>query len=88
MERGAATWLLDEGAALREPERPDTDEVWLIVGPEGGVSDHEVEALTAAGATSIRLGPTVFRTSTAGAVAAAVVSTLTGRWMSMRARMT
>lgn len=86
--RGAAVWLLHESADLRDPGVPDSDEVWLIVGPEGGVSDHEVDALTAAGATPVRLGSTIFRTSTAGAVAAAVVSTLTGRWTSTRARMT
>lgn len=87
-ERGATVWLLHEGADLREPENPDADEVWLLVGPEGGVSGDEVDALSAAGAHPVRLGTTVFRTSTAGAVAAAVVSTLTGRWTSTRARMT
>lgn len=87
-ERGASAWLLHESAELRDPGVPDSDEVWLIVGPEGGVSDHEVDALMRAGATPVRLGSTVFRTSTAGAVAAAVVSTLTGRWTSTRARMT
>lgn len=86
--RGAVIWLLHQEAELQEPEIPAADEVWLIVGPEGGVSDHEVEALTAAGATPVRLGATVFRTSSTGAVAAAVVSTLTGRWTSTRARMT
>jgi 16S rRNA (uracil1498-N3)-methyltransferase len=52
----------------------------LVVGPEGGVSDEELEVLTAAGATAVRLGATVLRTSTAGAAALAVVSARTGRW--------
>lgn len=64
-------------AALDPPARGD---VVLVVGPEGGISDREVEALTAAGALAVRLGPTVLRTSTAGAVAAAVVSARAGRW--------
>ena len=36
--------------------------------------------LVAAGGTPVRLGPTVLRTSTAGAAAIAVVSARTGRW--------
>ena len=39
----------------------------LIVGPEGGISDEEIAALTEAGAVAVRLGPTVLRTSTAAA---------------------
>lgn len=57
-----------------------TGDVVLVVGPEGGVSPDELSALTRAGATVVRLGPSVLRTSTAGAVAAAVVSSRTGRW--------
>ena len=38
--------------------------------------------LTAAGATPVRLGPHVLRTSTAGPVAAAVVLAVTGAWAS------
>lgn len=87
-ERGADVWLLHEVAELSEPVSPNSDEVWLIVGPEGGVSAPEVAELVSAGAIPVRLGSTVFRTSTAGAVAVAVVSTLTGRWMNVHARMT
>lgn len=55
-------------------------DVVLVVGPEGGVSPDELLVLTTAGATVVRLGSSVLRTSTAGAVAAAVVSSRTGRW--------
>ena len=41
----------------------------LVVGPEGGIADDEIAALSQAGATVVRLGPTVLRTSTAAAVA-------------------
>jgi 16S rRNA (uracil1498-N3)-methyltransferase len=37
----------------------------LVVGPEGGIAEDELAALTGAGATVVRLGPTVLRTSTA-----------------------
>jgi len=56
------------------------DAVILLVGPEGGISDVEIGALTRAGATAVRLGPSVLRTSTAAAVALGALGVLTGRW--------
>jgi len=64
-------------AALRPPESGD---LILIVGPEGGITDDESAAFHSAGATARRLGPTVLRASTAGAVAAAILLSRTERW--------
>ncbi len=55
-------------------------EILLVVGPEGGIAEAEVDALRRAGAAAARLGPTVLRTSTAGVVASAVVLADLGRW--------
>lgn len=55
-------------------------DVVLVVGPEGGIADDELAAFADTGARAVRLGPTVMRTSTAGAVAAAVVLAAAGRW--------
>lgn len=52
----------------------------VVVGPEGGITDAELGALTGAGAVAARLGPTVLRTSTAAAVALGALGVLTGRW--------
>ena len=65
---------------LSQPPLPVSGDIILIVGPEGGISPDELTAFTDAGATSARLGESVLRTSTAGAVAAAVLMTATGRW--------
>lgn len=54
--------------------------VLLLVGPEGGIGDEELAALTGAGAVTARLGPTVLRTSTAAAVALGALGVLTARW--------
>lgn len=53
---------------------PVDGEVLLVVGPEGGVSPEETEAMVTAGARPVRLGHTVLRTSTAGAAAIALLS--------------
>jgi 16S rRNA (uracil1498-N3)-methyltransferase len=70
----------DAQAPLSTLPLPERGEILLIVGPEGGISPRERATLTAAGAVEARLGPTVLRTSTAGAAAAAVLLTRTGRW--------
>jgi 16S rRNA (uracil1498-N3)-methyltransferase len=70
----------DAQAALDALPLPSTGEILLIVGPEGGIAPGETSALAAAGALTAHLGPTVLRTSTAGAVAAAVLLSRSGRW--------
>lgn len=67
-------------AALVSAPLPGRGTVLLVVGPEGGLSDAELAALGKAGASVVRLGPTVLRTSTAGAVAAAVLRARSGAW--------
>ena len=55
-------------------------EVLVVVGPEGGISARELEALVGAGASAVRLGPHVLRTSTAGPIALALLAQRLGRW--------
>lgn len=73
--------VLDPAAAvsIAEVELDDRDVV-VLVGPEGGVAEHELAALTAAGASTVRLGSEVLRTSTAGPAALAVLSLRLARW--------
>lgn len=79
---GAVVLALHESAEARLTELPvrQADSLVLIVGPEGGIADDEIAALTQAGATAVRLGPTVLRTSTAAAVALGALGVLTPRW--------
>ena len=74
--------VLHEAAevSLRSVPLPAEGELVLVVGPEGGVSDEELEILTSAGARAVRLGPSVLRASTAGAVALGALGALTDRW--------
>ncbi|WP_243074909.1 16S rRNA (uracil(1498)-N(3))-methyltransferase [Microbacterium sp. SS28] len=61
-------------------EVSDDRDLVLIVGPEGGIAPDELERFAQAGATRVRLGETVLRTSTAGPAAIAVASAGLGRW--------
>lgn len=56
------------------------EEVYFLVGPEGGVSPRELELLQGAGAQAVLLGPEVLRSSTAGAGAIAALNVALGRW--------
>ena len=68
------------GPVTTEDGLPGRGDVVLLVGPEGGISPQETELLAGAGAQGVRLGPTVLRASSAGAVAAALVLSAAGRW--------
>jgi 16S rRNA (uracil1498-N3)-methyltransferase len=81
--RGAdAVLVLHEGAELplSSAPLPGRGEILVIVGPEGGIADAEIDAFVAAGAMPVRLGRSVLRTSTAGVAALAVLATRLGRW--------
>jgi 16S rRNA (uracil1498-N3)-methyltransferase len=67
-------------ASLVSVPLPSAGEVVVVVGPEGGVDDEELERFAAAGAVAVRLGEPVLRTSTAGAAALAALSVRLGRW--------
>ncbi|WGL51135.1 16S rRNA (uracil(1498)-N(3))-methyltransferase [Nocardioides sp. BP30] len=81
---GAATTavvLHEDGAGrLAEVELPETGELLIVVGPEGGLDAAELAAFEAAGATTVRLGAEVLRTSTAGLAAVSALLARTPRW--------
>lgn len=72
----AAATTLGAHMATVDPEVP----IHLLIGPEGGLSDREVEALTGAGWTAVRAGSTVLRTVHAATVLTAAVLAFSGRF--------
>lgn len=74
--------VLHESASARltTVDLPDDRDVVIVVGPEGGITPDELDGFTAVGATLVRLGAPVLRTSTAGGAALAVLSARLGRW--------
>lgn len=80
-EADVALVLHEEATApLAAVDVPAEGRILLVVGPEGGVAPEELEALTEAGARSVRLGAEVLRTSTAGVVAVGALLARTARW--------
>jgi len=59
---------------------PGRAEIVIVVGPEGGLTDDEIEAFAAVGAEPVRMGSSVLRSSTAGVAAAAALLSRTPRW--------
>ena len=58
----------------------DMSEIIIVIGPEGGISESELELLQSVGAHIVGLGPEVFRSAHAGGAALSAVSALIGRW--------
>lgn len=67
------------GVPLSEVAMPSAGNVLVVVGPEGGLTDDEVDSFAAAGAVTVGLGPTVLRSVAAGALASALVLAASGR---------
>ncbi len=82
ISKAALAIVLEPGAdvGLGRLSLPESGDLLVVVGPEGGITSEEGAAFRAAGAVACRLGPTVLRTSTAGPVAAAILLTRSGRW--------
>jgi 16S rRNA (uracil1498-N3)-methyltransferase len=73
--------LLPEAAASLATVLVGTDqpnEIALLVGPEGGLEETEVERALDCGFRAIRLGPRVLRTETAGLAALSALQCLAG----------
>jgi 16S rRNA (uracil1498-N3)-methyltransferase len=81
LRAAALAVVLHEDATepLAGTQLPVGGDVVLVVGPEGGITERELDAFRAAGARVCRLGAPVLRTSTAGVAALSVLSAA-ARW--------
>lgn len=78
-DRLAPAWVLDPSAPLGFASvPPQPQEVTLLIGPEGGLSDSERDRAIASGLQAVRLGPRILRTETAVIAAISAVQTLWG----------
>lgn len=67
-------------AEIPEEYFKNSSKIYLIVGPEGGITDVELEKFAEKGALKVKLSDSVLRTSNAGVVAATIVATKTNMW--------
>lgn len=67
------------GRLLRGAGGDPPGTVWVVVGPEGGLTDAEVAAFREAGGQEVSLGEQILRTETAGVVIAAIILYIYGR---------
>lgn len=65
--------LQNSSSSTRTPES-----VALLIGPEGGLSDAEIQRAEQAGYEALRLGPRVLRTETAPLAAIAILQSIWG----------
>lgn len=74
--------ILDPEAALSITELTPSavGKIALVVGPEGGISEQELESFSKAGFSSVHLGGGVLRTSTAGMAAVSYLQAKLGDW--------
>ena len=70
--------LLPEGQLRARDISFPPDGGLLVVGPEGGLGERDIQALTAAGFKGLVLGPRILRTETAGLAALAALQALHG----------
>lgn len=57
----------------------DGRDIALVVGPEGGISEHEITRFKEEGAHIVKMGTNILRTSTAGPAALAILNAKLGR---------
>lgn len=66
--------------SIAQVKLPAMGAVALVVGPEGGMSESELDAFTDVGFGLVRMGPGVLRTSTAGMAAVSFLQAKLGEW--------
>jgi 16S rRNA (uracil1498-N3)-methyltransferase len=67
-------------ASISQVVIPDAKKVAIIIGPEGGLTDEEVDTFAAAGAKVALLGRPVLRSAHAGLAALSAVNTALSVW--------
>jgi len=70
--------VLDPQAETGFRDLAQPQQLTLLIGPEGGLTDNEIATAKLMGFTAVKFGPRILRTETASTAALAVVQTLWG----------
>ncbi len=79
--KALALMMHPQAEALSTARIRQVPAIEILVGPEGGFSNEEVDMLQAAGIQAVRFGPRILRTETAGPALIAVLQALAGDWL-------
>lgn len=79
-DSGARRFVLHHRDSKGLPAQEALTQLSLLVGPEGGLSEEEIEQARAAGCEPLTLGPRVMRTETAPIAAIGIAQYLWGDW--------
>jgi 16S rRNA (uracil1498-N3)-methyltransferase len=66
-----------DSPSLRDIDWTGIDQVTVLIGPEGGFSERELEQAANAGYQPVSLGPTILRSETAGIASVAMIRAIT-----------
>jgi 16S rRNA (uracil1498-N3)-methyltransferase len=83
LSKDAQAIVFHESAAEKFAQLQLTDSlksIFLVIGPEGGISPSELSIFENSGGKVVRLGETVLRSAHAGFAAISAVQTKLGRW--------
>jgi 16S rRNA (uracil1498-N3)-methyltransferase len=58
----------------------EMERIFIVIGPEGGITDAEITQLASVGAVTARMGDLVLRSAHAGFAALAAIQSRIGRW--------
>jgi 16S rRNA (uracil1498-N3)-methyltransferase len=75
--QGKKLLLSPMGKSLRDFSQPD-GEIFLLIGPEGGLAPEEEALALSCGFEAMKLGPRILRTETAGLAAISALHALWG----------
>ena len=71
-------WEDARGTRMKDIVLPELRDVGIVIGPEGGMTAQEVEAMQAIDAQAITLGPRILRAETAAVASVTMAMTLWG----------
>lgn len=73
-------WECEKGSGIRSLEERirNSSSIGIFVGPEGGITEEEIELLKSFGGCPVTLGPRILRTETCGFTVASILQYIAG----------
>lgn len=76
----SATRILDSELKDSLPNLDELERIFIVIGPEGGITPEELAHFSAEGGITLRLGQPILRSAHAGAIALGALQSALGIW--------